>query len=339
MLHRVSTRLWMSAGLTASLALGSTASADFIYTLNNTPGLISHWSLNETTGNTVYDSVTDDAIDGANNGTFGAGASLNAAGPNPSVIKGGNPMIGFSPSNTAMDFDGSATQALVMDPTKNPSFTSLTEASLGMWFSITGTANQHYYLGGYARDENPAVWGTSNRYALAMNHSNNTNGLLGYGRFQNPSTPGLPHTGEVGRGTDAVPASGGVYRGDEEWHYAVLTLGDVGSDKHTNLYVDGELISTAPLGTSGSNIGAAGAATWNLAIRNYLQFGVDPGASVRVMVGQLDEISIFDRALTASEVSALYASAFQPLQVPEPSTICMVLAAAAGALVWRRRMA
>lgn len=323
MLHRVSTRLWMSAGLAASLALGGSASADFIYTLNNTPGLISHWSLNETTGNTVLDSVTTDAIDGANNGTIsGTGVSLNASGPRPTDTVGGDALIGFSPNNRSVNFTGDDSQRLLMNPAGYTGPGGLVEATLAMWFRITDTNDRHHHLGGLESSTLDA----SGRYALVLNHYNDDNGLRAFSRFSN----GGPEV-EAATTNDQTD----ILR-DSIWHFAVATVSKSGTSKNINLYVDGELVQTRS---------AANAANYPLALRDTLSFGYDVGTNAlsnggaRAMVGQLDEIAFFNRALTSSEVSALYASAFQPLQIPEPSTICMVLAAATGALVWRRQMA
>src|SRR5690606_22251656 len=69
----------------------------------NLPGLVSHWGMSETSGNSVADSITSDNVDGNNSGSFtlGGGASLNAAGPRP-----GDGFAGFSSANTAIGFAG-----------------------------------------------------------------------------------------------------------------------------------------------------------------------------------------------------------------------------------------
>jgi hypothetical protein len=193
---------------------------------------------------------------------------------------------------------------------------------MGMWFRITSTASQHYYLGGYANT------GGSERYGFAMNHYPDDGdsgtvpeGLRAFARVENP-----PSITSANTDNDA----GGVYL-DNAWHYALMTVGNESGNKVTRLYVDGALMTSKPAAT-------VGAGTWDMAVRDALTFGLDLGDTSRRLVGQLDEISIFNRALIAQEVGALYASASEPLQVPEPSTICLLLGAAVGIVCWRRRI-
>lgn len=318
-------RLLRGAALWAVvIALGSAlqtrvAEASYVSTLNSLGGLISHWGMEELSGTTVADAVTGDAVDGDNPGSFsgGAGVTLNAAGPRPS-----DGFDGFSSSNSAIDFAGTAGQRLDMNPSGYTGASGLTEATLTMWFRMTGTdTTTHVHLGGL-EDEADGVDG---RYALVLNHyptrtdttsSSANGGLRAFGRTGNPTETGYS------TGYSSTPTQTTYW--DSTWHLAVATLAQDGTDKVLSLYVDGDLVKTDT---------ETAAATDALSLRDALTFGEDAGDDERLMIGQLDEIAFLDHAISESQVQTLYNSAL----VPEPATCMLLTIGALGVAGLRRR--
>ncbi|WP_425394988.1 LamG-like jellyroll fold domain-containing protein [Aeoliella sp.] len=323
-------RLQLAAAAMVAIGLSiQGAHAGYIDELQNTAGLISHWGMEETTGNTVADSVTTDSVDGDNPGTFnaGKGASLGASGPRPS-----DGFLGFSPSNNAISFAGGAGganntspyvdpdhQGLLMDPTGYTGASGLNAATLIMWFQITDSTEQHYHLGGIQRDSS---LGSGGRYGLAMNHYDDAGeGLRLFSRVGDPQASEQAMSTSNGASPDYYAPSSGA----ASWHMAVATIGNDGSDKVMKLYVDGVLLDTEM---------SAGNAGLNLSTRDSIIFGQDSDLdNGRQMVGQLDEIAFFDRALSGEEITHLYNAAV----VPEPGTgVAMLLGLSLLAL--RRRV-
>lgn len=278
-----------------ALTNGRTANADYLSALNSLGGLVSHWGMEETSGTAVADLVTTDSIDGDNPGSFasGMGASLNIAGPRPSDGFGG-----FSSSNSALDFAGAAGQRLDMNPAGYTGASGLTEATLTMWFRVTGTdTTKHVHLGGLEDETDDA----SGRYAMALNHyptRTDTTSSAANGGLRVFARTGNPTETPFSTGYSSTPTETTYW--DSTWHHAVATIAQNGIDKVVSLYIDGEVVKTDT---------EAAAATDALSLRNALTFGEDAGDDTRLMVGQLDEIAFFDRAISASEVASLYNTA------------------------------
>lgn len=99
----------------------------------------------------------------------------------------------------------------------------------------------------------------------------------------------------VGDGTTAVSAS--AYN-DNQWHFAA----GVRSGSDALLYVDGSLVGTGTVGTYSDKLST--------------RFGGDPsaGSNTRYFRGTLDDIRIFDRALTTAEIGVLAAGG--PFKAP-----------------------
>ncbi len=111
--------------------------------------------------------------------------------------------------------------------------------------------------------------------------------------------------------------------GDGNWHHVVATT----AGSSTALYVDGVLRSTGGTGTIQDN-GS-----------NQLCIGCNPDAGNRVWNGQIDDIGMWNRALSLAEVQEIYNAGLAGTSlgaIPEPGT--GALAAVAGLmLVLRRR--
>jgi hypothetical protein len=108
---------------------------------------------------------------------------------------------------------------------------------------------------------------------------------------------------------------------DDAWHHvaAVQSGGTLGT---VSLYIDGVLQGVAYNGANGSST-----AINTIAGTNTVTIGGSTHATTYNFLGSIDEVRIYDEALTQEQVQAL--------MVPEPSAA--LLAVAAGGLLARRR--
>lgn len=117
------------------------------------------------------------------------------------------------------------------------------------------------------------------------------------------------------------------------WHHVVATVDDPTS---VTIYVDGSVAGTRP---GDPNIGNVG---------TNMQIGGNPQAGGRAWDGLIDDVAIWDRALTADEVAAIWnngdgasiGSLLAPEIIPEPTTLLIwsLLAGLGIGLGWRRRV-
>ena len=114
-----------------------------------------------------------------------------------------------------------------------------------------------------------------------------------------------------------------------EWHYRTVTWGFPYGGTHARSYVDGDC-----KGTTSFSAGPLAAST------NNLRFGMNPERTGYSYTGAVDEIAIWDRALTGAEVLEAYqlGRAGRSLDwtppIPEPSALTLL---AAALLACRRR--
>ena len=99
----------------------------------------------------------------------------------------------------------------------------------------------------------------------------------------------IAYAGGVGEGADDIPAVD-----DGEWHHFAAVSDATGAEFGTALYVDGVL------GGVQTNLPALTANEQNLFI------GENPDARNREWEGEIDDIAIWNRALTAEDVAVLY---------------------------------
>jgi hypothetical protein len=97
---------------------------------------------------------------------------------------------------------------------------------------------------------------------------------------------------------------------DNQWHHAVGVWDGVNSSVvsqfQMKLYIDGALVPQTP-GTSVGNGGYGGHPNIPISGNSVCRFGISPGNyAPQSLVGQLDDIAIYNRALTAAEVTSLY---------------------------------
>ena len=104
------------------------------------------------------------------------------------------------------------------------------------------------------------------------------------------------------------------------FHHLVATFS--AAENVARLYVDGAL---------------AGSTTWNVAgLMNQFTIGGEFDTGVRNITGLLDDVQIYNQALTASQVSFLFNNPGIAVIIPEPATAGLALFAL-GALALRRR--
>jgi hypothetical protein len=118
----------------------------------------------------------------------------------------------------------------------------------------------------------------------------------------------------------------GTYVPSADWHHLVMTY-DSAAAKET-IYLDNKVLtdaSTVTVTTSPS-LGA-----W----ASSVCLGATADTYSRPFAGYVDEVYVFNRAITGGEVQSLYAAA----TVPEPSSIALIVAGLASIFVyaWRRR--
>ena len=261
----------------ALIAIPSLVKAGYVDTLTAMPGLVSYWDLNEASGTTAADSVIDDLIDGNNSGIYiGSGITVGDAGPRPS-----DGWTGFSVDNMA------------------PSFTKTPDAKLEMFNSYGYSGLENMSMIGWYRITDPDAISLSNmfgglqqtdypRYTFAVNHyPTSTSGFIS----QEAGT-------EVSQLTMTTTATGDP--GD--WHFLAMTYENGTTGK---LYIDGTLVSSSEAETA-----------LGLEPVVAMVFGNDIGATERALHGQLDELAMFNRALTQTDVENLFVAAGGSL--PEP---------------------
>ncbi len=177
----------------------------------------------------------------------------------------------FGIANRAYAFNGSSQYM-----TSNLPYTNPNDLSLSLWFKTT--TNQGGRLIGLGGSQT----GASANYDrhLYMNNA----GQLYFG--VNP--------------TPVKTVNTTTSYNDNVWHHAVATLS---SSAGIRLYVDGVLIGTDATATSGQ---AGYSGYWRVAYDNITGWPSAPSSAL--FNGSIDDILIYNRAITGTEVSTLYTS-------------------------------
>jgi hypothetical protein len=268
--------------------------AEYISTLTGMSGLVSNWHLDETSGNAA-DAVPGDGLDGDNPGTYsGTGYTQGVAGPRPS-----DGFLGFSAGNKAVNFSGDTSTLLQM--ATHSVYGGLTDASMIMWV-------QYHVM---------PTGSSSRQCAGGLQKTAGSRYILGAGLYDPPDTGGLQ---TFTRRSDETGSNSAKYNpGLDTWHMVGVTFE---GGKVAQCYLDGEYKET--FCDYADSVG--------LAAPDGLIFGRDINGT-RPWKGELDEIAIFNRALSATEMGTLWTAA----QVPEPSTVLMLVLTGLGVVIFRRR--
>ena len=245
--------------------------APYDATLTAMPGLISYWDLNETSGSTAADSVTSDLVDGNNLGTYsGTGFKLGTAGPRPS-----EGWDGFDANNYAPEFIKTPDQKLEMPNVSG--YTGMTDLTILGWMKITDPSygSLSNTFGGLQK-----LSGATYNYAINSFPNNSLGGFVGrdnggFGSSLNLSQP--PNAASVG-----------------QWRFVAMTY-EAGTT--SKMYVDAVEVDT----DTGASLG--------LFASDTMVFGNDISNGARALHGQLDELAVFNRALSTTEIGNLFSAA------------------------------
>lgn len=253
------------------------------------------------------------------------------------TLDAGNALVDQSGNNNhaAFDANGSATTPTVSST--GPAYTGS-----GSYVSIPGNgSNQSGRFavttsGGFAYDFNNQSWSMSmfyNRQSQATNdtlfHIGSGDGFGGENELYawataNSTTLSLQHY----PGPDVNIGAAGKMNVNA-WHHLAVTFTASGLSDGTGLlsyYVDGELV-----GTDNS---------FSLATNNTFYFG-GQGSTLsadRNFIGFLDDMALFDGALSAGDIAALSSGSETPLTIPEPGRALLLMVGALGLLIFCSRL-
>ncbi|YCM42284.1 LamG-like jellyroll fold domain-containing protein [Verrucomicrobiaceae bacterium 227] len=132
----------------------------------------------------------------------------------------------------------------------------------------------------------------TNNFGTLVSWGTNTTGNRFDTRVSNNSS-GRIRTEVAGSGSD-----GTATLADDTWHHAVVVLTDDGSPNigEVLFYIDGQLDTLSTVGTTDIDTNAA----------TNVRLGASRGIAGRSLTGKMDDIRIYNRALDANEVLALF---------------------------------
>jgi len=236
---------------------------------------------------------------GTKHATYGSAVNLNRSGPQSPEF------VGFDAANKAPKFNKGSFYSDVTMPTSLGMSSRNGTASL--WFKITDTQmdDSAGFLF-YGTSSLGDGFGTANELHMHIWKS---------GRL------GMFITDSVSAKT---PSGTGSFI-DGQWHHVAFNWN---RGERARLYADGEEVCSASHNANNFNFSnkiLAGRPSYN---------APDFIGDERIFGGNLDEIALFNRALTAEEIRDQYLAA-----VPEPSTAILTVLGLQGllAFTWRRR--
>jgi len=285
----------VTASVTIVLILGLTN--------NNSAGLLSHWTFDETTGSTAADSV------GGNDGALQGGMTFDADPNGFGTVPGkfGGALRGFS-----------ATEYVDVGNVLNP---GTSDYSFTGWFKAASQRSGFVFSKGNGVTSYPAwsaIYSSSKWDARASANDIPGEGTAERKRFRTNVANSLDTWYHVALVFDKDPATPDPDCCDgndatNEWNFTA--------------YLDGN-----PFPVKNINEEMSGAITINDSIHFGRRVGTGFVGSAHHADGTIDDVGIFDVALTQTQVQNIMANG-----VPEPSTIVIVLMGLAGsALVFRR---
>ncbi|NUN69877.1 MAG: LamG domain-containing protein [Bacteroidetes bacterium] len=179
----------------------------------------------------------------------------------------------FSNPNSAYNFDGNTAYMIIPDSLKKLTFDANSESySLSMWVNLSAKPSRHIHFIMDRMDVGPWSY---------------------YLNFGVPSSIYYkPYDGGAGGGEFIADSSLSI----GVWYHLVAVY----SFKNVKLYLNGNLIS--------SNVLPAGYGSTKRTTKNVLigAFANSPTAIVDRMIGKIDDIRIYRKALTSNEIQSLY---------------------------------
>lgn len=289
---------------------------------------VAYYRLNETTLSTAADAS---AVGGAQDGAYinfatGAGSgNIAQAGPRPTDLVGGQPLLGFNADNRAPHFAGEQGDAADRTRVEVPDSAAL---------DITGALTLEAWV-------NPDSLGTSSNNGIVVKYRGSGN-QRAYNLFVDQQSAGnVGGPGLVISDDGAFNSAGEIVETDTplatgEWSHVVATYVP---DTSARLWVNGvmveELTGTAVL----DNIASTSAPLWIGA-----QF--DLSNARNFFDGLIDEVAVYDYALddvdgngtidTNNRVTAHFNAALTA-PIPEPATFGLILLGLTATAGIRRR--
>ena len=252
--------------------------------------------------------ITNWSFDSDFTATTGSSPNDAATGSGDPAISSSGSMLGGGHAN----FDGDDW----LEVTQLSDYTLGTgQVSYSLWFRDAGSVTSDRLLAtgasandqeGYAltiADRGGAVSGQTNKFFTALTSDGS------------------------GRRVQDANANGSVDPFGGSWHLVVATMDNTGSELVMNVYVDGVLETT----TSGVNLdGTVDSSVGNT--QSDLAIGArdDAATNKRPIVGDLDDVAIWDGVLTQNDVDYLWndgsgMSALDVWQIPEPATLALLV--------------
>ncbi|MDX1407871.1 MAG: LamG-like jellyroll fold domain-containing protein, partial [Saprospiraceae bacterium] len=218
----------------------------------------------------------------------GSGTSVSdATGTgNDGTLNGASWTTSSRTGNSALSFDG--VDDYVQTTSSTLDLSTATSFTLSAWFQTDTTSGAHHILWQGVSSQNG--WGdpsdgtpTSSEMHLTVGRHDTNDKITFF----------LGYLDSDANSIDITSASN--FTDTSGWHHAVVVVSDLGGGTlQADLYVDGVL--------EGSDTGTQiDRSQWD----SDLLIG-RPGAAQRFFDGKIDDIGIYDRALTSTEVSALY---------------------------------
>ena len=252
---------------------GETATAAYIPTMQKY-GAVNHWRLNETSGTTAVDMIAGNDITYTN--ISGDPVTLGTPGMTPA-----DGFAGLEEGNASAQFvwNSGVNQGETTE-TAMDFAAGVTEMTMSVWFKNNFSGQG--YVAGFAEAA------SDGRYVFSI-YSPDAYNLAVYTKT------------DMGDGTSRQINLTGIQLDtttDWEWHHLVQVWN--GDEKRVDFYIDGQLAGTKTDPAAGSTI----------VVPDGFYLGRDVPGNTRNLGGFIDEVSLFDKALTAEEVFELYDSAY-----------------------------
>jgi len=261
---------------------------------------VAYWRLDETSGSAI------------NYGT--AGASLNGTYNNfPTGVRGVPGLITDSP-NAAADFNG----------VQSASGSSVSDAS-GMNTAVGGVSNP------FAADWSIEAWFVRDaQHQWSGIFSNNLGGNLApvMTFIDNTHRLGINGTGLTSNNVSIDLGAGSL----GQRVYAVITKTGTNASGTANLSVFANVGGTWLTAATGTNVG------WALTPQDGYYIGRHYTTGLQFHNGIIDEVAIYNRALSLSEINAHFEAGFDATPpAPEPSSVVLLGLGLVGLKLQRRR--
>lgn len=300
-------RLHIFVAVAGSLVLAGQVlhAGPYSATVLATPGLQGYWRLGEASGD-----FADSGPHGLNGieqaaGGANAGMSRAVAGPRPA-----DGFLGFEATNTAIHvdrMDGGDWVNIADDDRLDPRTGDWTVEA---WFYSEVENNSGFTWAIVGKLQSGGADNNRLGYALLYNYWDQTGSVSGSYRGQAGMTlvetfPGIPVT-------------------PDSWHHMVSvlhrnrTVDDTDyQESGVSVFIDGELKQTRSLTTLDGDPG------FDINTPHDLVIGAMTQAGNFGFRGLIDEVAVYNRALSPEEVAAHYTAAFVP--IPEPNACVLAL--------------